>query len=82
MLEEFRMQKIKGLLFSMLVLAVILGGCNKSPAENKELTTEDTSSSSVSIEATDWPRTIKDALGKEFVIEKTRKSGFFMVFLP
>lgn len=69
MLEEFWMKKIKGLLFLML-LAVVLVACNESSAENKEFTTEDTSSSAINAEATDWPRTIKDALGKEIVIEK------------
>lgn len=64
------MQKIKGLLFLMLLLAGILGGCHKSPAENKGSTIGDISSSAVNVEETAWPRTIKDALGKEFVIEK------------
>jgi len=59
------MLKIKGLLISMLLLAGILAGCNETPAKNKGSTT-----SAVNVDATDWPRTFKDALGKEIVIEK------------
>ncbi|WP_155590497.1 iron-siderophore ABC transporter substrate-binding protein [Lysinibacillus cavernae] len=64
------MQKIKGLLFLPLLLAGILAGCNETPVENKGVATEDTSTSAVNVDATDWPRTIKDSLGKEIVIEK------------
>ncbi len=72
------MLKIKGLLISMLLFAGILAGCNETPAENKDSTTE-----AVNVDATDWPRTFKDALGKEIVIEeKPEKNGFTMVFLP
>ena len=59
------MLKIKGLLISMLLLAGILADCNETPAKNKGSTT-----SAVNVDATDWPRTFKDALGKEIVIEK------------
>jgi len=65
MVEEICMLKIKGLLISMLLLAGILAGCNETPAKNKGSTT-----SAVNVDATDWPRTFKDALGKEIVIEK------------
>ncbi|AJS60917.1 ABC transporter substrate-binding protein [Paenibacillus sp. IHBB 10380] len=64
------MQKIKGLLVSMLLLAGILAGCNEAPAENKGSTTKGASTATVNVDATDWPRTFKDALGKEIVIEK------------
>ncbi|MCG7408772.1 ABC transporter substrate-binding protein [Paenibacillus sp. ACRRX] len=64
------MQKVKGLLIPMLLLAGILAGCNEAPVENKGSTTEGASASSVNAAATDWPRTFKDALGKEFVIKK------------
>lgn len=70
MLEEFRVQKIKGLLVSMLLLSGILAGCNEAPAENKESTKIGTSTSAVNVDATDWPRMFKDALGKEIVIKK------------
>jgi len=70
MLEEFRMQKMKGLCFSILLLAGILGGCNETPTENKGISTKETSTSAIQQDTTDWPRTIKDALGKEIVIEK------------
>lgn len=63
------MHKIKGLLFSTLLLAGILAGCNETSVAKKGVT-EDTSTSAVNADATDWPRTIKDALGKEIVIEK------------
>lgn len=79
MLEELQMQKFKGLLFSILVVAGILGGCNATPVENKELTTVGTPTS----EVPDWPRTIKDALGKEIVIEKKpEKLAFLWYFFP
>ena len=68
MLEAFRMQKRIGLLLSLLV--VILAACNATPAENKGSTAEGASASAVHAAATDWPRTFKDALGKEIVIEK------------
>ncbi|KUF36762.1 MULTISPECIES: iron-siderophore ABC transporter substrate-binding protein [Lysinibacillus] len=64
------MHKIKGLLFSTLLLAGILAGCNETSVEKKGVATEDTSTSAVNADATHWPRTIKDALGKEIVIEK------------
>lgn len=64
------MQKMKGLLISMLLLAGILVGCNETPTGNKGSTTEGASTSAVNVVATDWPRTFKDALGKEIVIEK------------
>ncbi|OAB26115.1 ABC transporter substrate-binding protein [Paenibacillus macquariensis subsp. defensor] len=64
------MQKIKGLLVSMLLLAGILAGCSEAPAENKGSTKEGASPSAVNVDAADWPRTFKDALGKEIVIEK------------
>lgn len=72
MVEEFRMQKMKGLLIAMLLLAGILAGCSETPVENKGSTTEGASTSAVNMDATDpdWPRTFKDALGKESVIEK------------
>lgn len=71
MLEEIWMEKMKGLCFSILLLAGILGGCHETPAVNKELSTkEEASTSTVPVDAKDWPRTIKDALGKEIVIEK------------
>ncbi len=63
------MHKIKGLLFSTLLLAGILAGCNETSVAKKGVT-EDTSTLAVNADATDWPRTIKDALGKEIVIEK------------
>ncbi|MDM5350776.1 ABC transporter substrate-binding protein [Lysinibacillus sphaericus] len=64
------MQKMKGLCFSILLLAGILGGCNETPTENKGISTKETSTSAIQQDTTDWPRTIKDALGKEIVIEK------------
>ncbi|GKU77232.1 ABC transporter substrate-binding protein [Paenibacillus sp. L3-i20] len=64
------MPKIKGLLISMLLLAGILAGCTETPAENKGSTTEVASTAAVRVETTEWPRTFKDALGKEIVIEK------------
>ncbi|PAQ14716.1 ABC transporter substrate-binding protein [Bacillaceae bacterium SAOS 7] len=64
------MQQIKGLLVSLLLLVGILAGCNQTPAENKVATTEDTSIAANNTDATEWPRTVKDALGKEIVIEK------------
>ncbi|EON70884.1 ABC transporter substrate-binding protein [Lysinibacillus sphaericus] len=64
------MLKIKGLLISMLLLAGILAGCNETSAENKGSTIEGVSTSAVNVDATDWPRTFKDALGKEIIIEK------------
>lgn len=65
------MQKMKGLCFSLLLLAGILGGCHETPAVNKELSKkEEASFSTIQVNANDWPRTIKDALGKEIVIEK------------
>ncbi|UNK18328.1 ABC transporter substrate-binding protein [Paenibacillus sp. N3/727] len=77
------MQKIKGLLISMLLLAGILAGCNETPAENKGSTTEGASTSAVNVDATDWPRTFKDALGKEIVIEKKpKKMASLWYFYP
>ncbi|KZE47956.1 ABC transporter substrate-binding protein [Brevibacillus parabrevis] len=64
------MQKMKSLLISIIVLTGILAGCNQAPAENKSSTTESTSTSAVKPETPDWPRTFKDSLGKEIVIEK------------
>ncbi|GED70893.1 hypothetical protein BRE01_45950 [Brevibacillus reuszeri] len=64
------MQKMKGLLISMLLLAGILAGCNGTPAENKGTTTERASTPEGNVEAPGWPRTFKDSLGKEIVIEK------------
>ncbi len=61
---------MKGLCFSILLLAGILGGCNETPTENKGISTKETSTSAIQQDTTDWPRTIKDALGKEIVIEK------------
>lgn len=61
---------MKGLCFSILLLAGILGGCNETPTENKDISTKETTTSAVQQDTTDWPRTIKDALGKEIVIEK------------
>ncbi|MFP3387492.1 ABC transporter substrate-binding protein [Brevibacillus sp. SIMBA_040] len=63
------MQKMKGLLISMLLLAGILAGCNGTP-ENKGTTTESASTPEGNLEAPGWPRTFKDSLGKEIVIEK------------
>ncbi|WP_289136962.1 ABC transporter substrate-binding protein [uncultured Brevibacillus sp.] len=60
------MQKMKGLLISMLLLAGILAGCNGTPAENKE----SASTSAGNVDAPGWPRTFKDSLGKEMIIEK------------
>lgn len=67
------MKKIRGLLVATLLLAGILVGCTETPTENKESTKEGVSSTAVNVDATDWPRTFKDALGKEIVIEKNRK---------
>lgn len=64
------MQKMKGLLISMLLVAGILGGCNETPAENKGSTIEGASTTAGKVDTTEWPRTFKDALGKEIVIEK------------
>ncbi|WP_018754255.1 ABC transporter substrate-binding protein [Paenibacillus terrigena] len=66
------MQKMKGLLIPMLILAGILAACNGTPVENKGSMTEGASTSAVNMDATDpdWPRTFKDALGKEIIIEK------------
>ncbi|GEC89377.1 ABC transporter substrate-binding protein [Brevibacillus brevis] len=64
------MQKVKGLLISMLLVVGILAGCNQTPAENKGSTTEGASTAAVHVDTTEWPRTFKDALGKEIVIEK------------
>ncbi|MGG4455126.1 ABC transporter substrate-binding protein [Brevibacillus porteri] len=64
------MPKIKGLLISMLLVAGILAGCNETPAENKGSASEGVTASAVNEDATKWPRTFKDALGKEIVIEK------------
>ncbi|WP_019418975.1 ABC transporter substrate-binding protein [Paenibacillus sp. OSY-SE] len=76
------MQKIKGLLISMLLLAGLLAGCNETPAENKGSTTEGASTSAVNVDAT-WPRTFKDALGKEIVIEKKpEKMASLWYFYP
>lgn len=75
------MQKIKGLLVSMLLLSGILAGCNEAPAENKGSTKEGASTSAVNVDATDWPRTFKDALGKKLLSRKTRKDSLTMVFL-
>ena len=61
---------MKGLCFSILLLAGMLGGCNETPTENKGISTKETSTSAIQQDTTDWPRTIKDALGKEIVIEK------------
>ncbi|KPN95203.1 ABC transporter substrate-binding protein [Lysinibacillus sp. ZYM-1] len=73
------MQKFKGLLFSILVVAGILGGCNATPVEKEALTTVGTPTSVVP----DWPRTIKDALGKEIVIEKKpEKLASLWYFFP
>lgn len=64
------MQKRIGLLLSMLLVVVILAACNATPAENKGATAEGASTTAVESAAKDWPRTFKDALGKEIVIEK------------
>lgn len=48
----------------MLLLSGILAGCNEAPAGNKGSTKKGTSTSAVNVDATDWPRTFKDALGK------------------
>ncbi|MGF9905251.1 ABC transporter substrate-binding protein [Brevibacillus porteri] len=64
------MQKVKGMLISMLLVVGILAGCNETPAENKGSTTEGASTPAVNVDTTEWPRTFKDALGKEIVIEK------------
>lgn len=64
------MKKIRGLLVAILLLAGILAGCIETPAENKESTKEGVSSTAGNVDAADWPRTFKDALGKEIVIEK------------
>lgn len=78
MVEEFRMLKIKGLLISMLLFAGILAGCNETPAKNKDSTTE-----AINVDAKDWPRTFKDALGKEIVIEeKPEKMVSLWYFYP
>ncbi|MEC1178441.1 ABC transporter substrate-binding protein [Metasolibacillus meyeri] len=77
------MQKIKGLVFSTLLLAGILVGCNETSVENNGVAAEDTSTSAVNVDATDWPRTIKDALGKEIVIEKKpEKMASLWYFYP
>ncbi|MED1799939.1 ABC transporter substrate-binding protein [Brevibacillus porteri] len=74
------MHKMKGLLISMLLLAGILAGCNETP-ENKGSTTESTSA--VKADAPDWPRTVKDALGKEIVIKhKPEKLAALWYFYP
>jgi len=64
------MQKMKGLLISLLFVAGILAGCNQIPAENKGSTTESTSTTAGKVDTPDWPRTFTDSLGKEIVIEK------------
>ncbi|KGX87328.1 iron-siderophore ABC transporter substrate-binding protein [Pontibacillus litoralis] len=64
------MQQLKGLLVTLLLLVGILAGCNETPADNKVSTKEDTSSAANNIDATEWPRTFKDAFDKEIVIEK------------
>ncbi|HEY2494367.1 MAG TPA: ABC transporter substrate-binding protein [Paenibacillus sp.] len=77
------MQKIKGLLVSMLLLAGLLTGCDETPAENKGSATEGASTSAVNVDATDWPRTFKDALGKEIIIEKKpEKMASLWYFYP
>ncbi|MFG0239001.1 ABC transporter substrate-binding protein [Brevibacillus porteri] len=77
------MHKMKGLLISLLLLAGILAGCNETPAENKGSTTESTSTSAVKADAPDWPRTFKDALGKEIVIKhKPEKLAALWYFYP
>lgn len=64
------MKKRKGLLIPTLLLAGMLAGCNQAPAENKSSTTEAAPVSTVKADTPDWPRTFKDSLGKEIVIEK------------
>ncbi|MED2257049.1 ABC transporter substrate-binding protein [Brevibacillus parabrevis] len=64
------MPKIKSLLISTLLLAGILAGCNQAPAENKSSAPESTSTSTAKTDTPAWPRTFKDSLGKEIVIEK------------
>ncbi|MDO3681029.1 ABC transporter substrate-binding protein [Paenibacillus ehimensis] len=64
------MRKMKGLLISMLLLAGILAGCNDAPAKNKGSTTNGASASAVNANSTAWPRTFKDAIGKDIVIKK------------
>lgn len=63
------MPKMKGLLITMLFLAGILAGCNGAPAEHKGSTIEETTAPAANVEA-EWPRTFKDALGKEIIIQK------------
>ncbi|OZI12586.1 ABC transporter substrate-binding protein [Bacillaceae bacterium SAS-127] len=76
------MQQIKGLLVSLLLLVGILAGCSETPAENKGSTKEDTSAAN-NTDATEWPRTFTDALGKEIVIEeKPEKLASIWYFYP
>lgn len=76
------MPKMKGLLLAMLLLAGILAGCSGTPAEHKGSTIEGAPASSANAEA-EWPRTFKDALGKEIVIkEKPEKIASLWYFYP
>ncbi|WP_195573981.1 ABC transporter substrate-binding protein [Paenibacillus sp. 1001270B_150601_E10] len=63
------MPKMKGLLIAILLLAGMLAGCNGKPAEHKGSTTKGATASAAIVEA-EWPRTFKDALGKEIIIQK------------
>ncbi|MDY7043508.1 iron-siderophore ABC transporter substrate-binding protein [Virgibacillus sp. M23] len=64
------MQKMKGLLF-LIILVGILAGCNKTPTENNNgSVSEVESETEVNIDETEWPRTFKDASGKEIIMEK------------
>ncbi|WP_338540913.1 iron-siderophore ABC transporter substrate-binding protein [Paenibacillus tundrae] len=68
------MSKVNVLPILIIVLAGILTGCNEKPAENKGSVANVGSTSEVQINAADWPRTFKDGLGKEIVIEAKPKN--------
>lgn len=58
------MKKFARLIVSLALLTAVLAGCAGAPADSKVATAPETA------EKTAWPRTMKDALGKQIILEK------------
>jgi iron complex transport system substrate-binding protein len=73
------MKKLIGLIVSLSLLTGVLAGCAGTPADNSVTTTPE-AIGKADAEKSAWPRTIKDALGKQIILEKKPESVAILDF--
>ncbi len=73
------MKKHIGLIVSLFLLMGVLSGCAGTPADNRVTTTPE-AIGKADAEKSAWPRTIKDALGKQIILEKKPESVAILDF--